>query len=59
MHDQAGTVIGGMIEYAFVYDHTRGPARALMTAMLAAILLPPQLLVAFTRARLQEVPGGG
>ena len=47
-------VIGGMIEYAFVYDHTHGAVLVLMTLMLVVFLLAPPLLVAFTVARFQH-----
>jgi len=49
-------VIGGMIEYAFVYDHTRGAVLVVMTLMLAVFVLAPPILVAFTVARLEETP---
>jgi hypothetical protein len=47
-------VIAGMIEYAFVYDHTRGSVLVVMTLMLVVFLLAPPLLVAFTVARFQK-----
>jgi len=51
-------VIGGMIEYAFVYDHTRGAVLVVMTLMLAVFMVTPPMLVAFTVARFQEVSRG-
>ena len=50
----AYVVIAGMIEYAFVYDHTHGAVLAVMTLMLVVFLLAPPLLVAFTVARFQQ-----
>jgi hypothetical protein len=46
-------VIAGMIEYAFVYDHTRGAQLVVMTAMLALFMLNVPVLIAFTVARYQ------
>ena len=51
----AYAVIAGMIEYAFVYDHTRGAQLAVMTAMLALFMLNVPVLIAFTVARYQAV----
>ncbi len=50
----AYVVIAGMIEYAFVYDHTHGSVLVVMTLMLVVFLLAPPLLVAFTVARFQR-----
>ena len=50
----AYVVIAGMIEYAFVYDHTRGSVLVVMTLMLVVFGLAPPLLVAFTVARFQQ-----
>ena len=47
----AYVVIAGMIEYAFVYDHTRGAVLVVMTSMLFVFMLAPPLLVGFTVAR--------
>jgi hypothetical protein len=49
----AYAVIAGMIEYAFVYDHTRGTQLAVLTAMLALFMLNVPVLIAFTVARYQ------
>ena len=49
----AYVVIAGMIEYAFLYDHTGGSVLVVMTLMLAVFMLAPPLLVAFTVARFQ------
>ena len=49
----AYVLIGGMIEFAFVYDHTRGAQLVVMTAMLALFMLNVPVLIAFTVARYQ------
>jgi hypothetical protein len=49
----AYAVIAGMIEYAFVYDHTRGAQLVVMTLMLLLFMLNVPLLIAFTVARFQ------
>ncbi len=49
----AYAVIAGMIEYAFVYDHTRGAQLVVMTLMLALFMLNVPVLIAFTVARYQ------
>jgi hypothetical protein len=51
----AYAVIAGMIEFAFVFDHTRGAQLAVMTAMLALFMLNVPVLIAFTVARYQSV----
>jgi hypothetical protein len=51
----AYVVIAGMIEFAFIYDKTRGVQLVLMTLMLALFVLNVPVLVAFTVARYQEV----
>jgi len=50
----AYVVIAGMIEYAFVYDHTHGAVLVVMSLMLVVFLLAPPVLVAFTVARFQH-----
>jgi hypothetical protein len=50
----AYVVIGGMIEYAFVYDHTRGTQLAILSAMLALFMVNVPILIAFTVARYQR-----
>jgi hypothetical protein len=47
-------VIAGMIEYAFVYDHTRGAQLLVMTLMLALFMLNVPVLIAFTVARYER-----
>jgi len=49
-------VIAGMIEFAFIYDQTRGVQLVLMTLALALFVLNVPVLVAFTVARYQAVP---
>ena len=46
-------IIAGMIEYAFVYDGTRGWPLGLMTAFLAIFTLNVPILLAFTVARFE------
>lgn len=53
----AYAVIAGMIEYAFVYDHTRGAQLVVMTLMLALFMLNVPILIAFTVARYQSTRG--
>jgi hypothetical protein len=47
----AYAVIAGMIEFAFVYDHTRGAQLVVMTLMLVLFMLNVPVLIAFTVAR--------
>jgi len=51
----AYAVIAGMIEYAFVYDHTRGTQLVILTLMLLLFMLNVPVLIAFTVARYQRV----
>ena len=50
----AYAVIAGMIEYAFVYDHTRGTQLVILTLLLALFMLNVPVLIAFTVARYQR-----
>lgn len=50
----AYAVIAGMIEYAFVFDKTRGAQLVVMTLMLALFMLNVPVLIAFTVARFQR-----
>ena len=50
----AYAVIAGMIEYAFVYDKTRGTQLVVMTLMLALFMLNVPVLIAFTVTRYQQ-----
>jgi type III secretory pathway component EscS len=47
----AYAVIGGMIEYAFVYDHTRGSQLLILTLMLVLFVINVPILIGFTVAR--------
>lgn len=49
----AYAVIGGMIEYAFVFDGTRGDMLAVLSALLALFVLTVPLLIGFTVARFE------
>lgn len=49
----AYVVIGGMLEYVFVYDHTRGSQLVILTGMLAVFMLNIPLLLGFCVARFQ------
>lgn len=48
-------VIAGMLEYTFVYDHTRGSQLVLMSLMLGLFTANVPILLAFTVARFQKV----
>ena len=50
----AYAVIAGMIEYAFVYDKTRGAVLLVMTLLLAIFTLNVPLIAAFTVARFER-----
>jgi hypothetical protein len=49
-------VVAGMLEYTFLYDHTRGALLALMTGMLFLFMVDVPLLLAFTVARYEKRP---
>ena len=49
----AYAVIAGMIEFAFVYDHTHGTQLVILTLMLVLFMLNVPVLIAFTVARYQ------
>ena len=49
--------IAGMIEYAFVYDHTRGAVLLVMSLLLAIFALNVPLIAAFTVARFERESG--
>jgi hypothetical protein len=51
----AYAVIAGMIEYAFIYDHTRGTQLVILTLLLALFMLNVPVLAAFTVARYERV----
>ncbi len=44
-------VVGGMLEYTFLYDRTRGALLAVLSCMLLLFVLNVPLLLAFTVAR--------
>jgi hypothetical protein len=48
--------IAGMIEFAFIYDHTPGPQLAAMSVMLALFAVDVPLLLGYSVARHQAVP---
>ncbi len=50
-------VIGGMLEFIFVFDHTRGSVLAVLTGSLVVFALDVPLLFGFSVARYQA-PGG-
>ena len=52
----AYVVIAGMLEYVFVYDHTRGTQLLILSLMLAVFALDIPLLLGFSVARYQD-PG--
>ncbi len=49
----AYAAIAGMIEFAFVFDHTRGTQLVILTLLLALFMLNVPVLIAFTVARYQ------
>lgn len=49
-------VIAGMIEYAIVYDQTRGSILVVMTLLLVTFTLTVPVLLGFTVARFQREP---
>ena len=47
----AYVIVSGMIEFAFVHDHTRGSSLVLVTLMLVVFALSVPTTIAFTTAR--------
>ena len=47
-------VIAGMLEFIFVFDHTRGSMLVLLSAMLAIFAVDVPMLFAFSVARYQD-----
>jgi uncharacterized membrane protein len=47
-------VIAGMLEYVFVYDHTRGTQLVILSLMLFVFALNIPMLLGFSVARFQE-----
>ena len=52
----AYAVIGGMLAYVFVTDHTRGGALALLVGSLAVFAVDVPLILGFTVARYEAGP---
>jgi hypothetical protein len=50
-------LVSGMIEYAFLYDHTRGVVLAVMSILLVLFTLNVPLIAAFTVARYEPADG--
>jgi hypothetical protein len=50
----AYVVIAGMLEYVFIYDHTRGSQLVILTGMLLVFAANIPLLLGFSVARFQE-----
>ena len=50
----AYVVIAGMLEYVFVYDHTRGTQLVILSLMLFVFALNIPMLLGFSVARFQE-----
>jgi hypothetical protein len=48
-------IIAGMLEYVFVFDHTRGSILLVLTLMLAIFAINIPMLLAFSVARYQPV----
>jgi len=47
-------VIAGMLEYVFVYDHTRGTQLVILSLMLAVFAVNIPVLLGFSVARFQD-----
>ena len=52
-------VIGGMLEYVFVLDHTRGTTLVVLTATLVVFAVDVPTILAFTVARYQSLDAAG
>jgi hypothetical protein len=52
----AYVITAGMIEFAFVHDHTRGSSLVLVTLMLVIFALSVPTTIAFTVARFVDSP---
>jgi hypothetical protein len=48
-------IVAGMLEYVFVFDHTRGSTLLILTLMLTIFAVNIPMLLAFTVARYQPV----
>jgi membrane-bound acyltransferase YfiQ involved in biofilm formation len=47
-------VVAGMLEYVFLYDHTRGSQLVILTAMLVVFAVDIPILLGFSVARFQD-----
>jgi hypothetical protein len=47
-------VIAGMLEYVFIYDHTRGTQLVILSLMLAVFAVDIPILLGFSVARFQD-----
>ena len=47
-------VIAGMLEYVFIYDHTRGSQLVILSLMLAVFAVDIPILLGFSVARFQD-----
>ena len=54
----AYVVIAGLLEFTFVYDHTRGSLLVVLTMSLAVFALDIPLLLGFSVARFQDPAAG-
>jgi hypothetical protein len=50
----AYAIVAGMIEFAFVHDHTRGSSLIIVTLMLVVFALSVPTTIAFTVARFED-----
>ncbi len=51
----AELIVGGMLEFVFVYDHMPARALAIFTSLLVVFMLDVALLIAFTVARYHDI----
>ena len=51
-------IFAGMIEYAFLYDHTRGATLVVMTLLLATFTLNVPVIAGFTVAQYERSDAG-
>jgi hypothetical protein len=51
----AYAIIAGMIEYAFVYDDTRGTQLVILTSLLVLFMVNVPVMIGFTVARYERV----
>jgi hypothetical protein len=55
----AYAVIAGMLEYVFIYDHTRGTQLLILTLMLVVFAVNIPVLLGFSVARFQAADDSG